>query len=270
VWAAIFLTVFHACAKSLLFLCVGTAEHHIGSRDIESMDLLFERMPKLTRLMMFGIMVMFVAPFGMLVSKWAALQAFVDAGNLVLVMLLAFGSAATFFFWGKWLGKLSAVAGDPEDVEGTVWKSEWVSIILMAALAAVCCVAFPVISSAVVAPYVGQMFPGAASAALSSQNLLIMAIIAIAVMVVIFGLPRSTSARRTGVYLSGLTADAEGRVFRNSFSQPMTASQSNWYLTDLFGEARLDRVAVWTGLICCALGVVWGLAVFFMNLGGVL
>ena len=31
----------------LLFLCVGTAEHHIGSRDIEDMDLLFDRMPRL-------------------------------------------------------------------------------------------------------------------------------------------------------------------------------------------------------------------------------
>lgn len=58
--------------KSLLFLCVGTAEHHIGSRDIEDMDGMFSRMPHLTRLMMLGIMGMFVAPFGMLVSKWGA------------------------------------------------------------------------------------------------------------------------------------------------------------------------------------------------------
>ena len=72
VWAAIFLILFHTVAKSLLFLCVGTAEHHIGSRDIEDMDGMFSRMPHLTRLMMLGIMGMFVAPFGMLVSKWGA------------------------------------------------------------------------------------------------------------------------------------------------------------------------------------------------------
>lgn len=70
IWAAIFLLIFHAVAKSLLFLCVGTAEHHIGSRNIEDMDDLFERMPRLARLMAIGIMGMFIAPFGMLVSKW--------------------------------------------------------------------------------------------------------------------------------------------------------------------------------------------------------
>ena len=38
------------CYKSLLFLCVGTAEHNIGSRDIEDMDGLFGRMPRLATL----------------------------------------------------------------------------------------------------------------------------------------------------------------------------------------------------------------------------
>ena len=87
IWAAILLTIFHAAAKSLLFLCVGTAEHHIGSRDIESMDLLFDRMPRLARLMMLGIMCMFVAPFGMLIAKWATLVSFVDQGQIALKLI---------------------------------------------------------------------------------------------------------------------------------------------------------------------------------------
>ena len=105
VWAACFLILFHAIAKSLLFLCVGTAEHHIGSRDIESMDLLFDRMPRLARFMMLGIMCMFIAPFGMLLAKWATLVSFVDTRQVALIIILAFGSAATFMFWAKWLGQ---------------------------------------------------------------------------------------------------------------------------------------------------------------------
>ena len=55
VWAGIMLIIFHAVTKSLLFLCVGTAEHNIGSRDIEDMDGLFVRMPRLAMFMMIGI-----------------------------------------------------------------------------------------------------------------------------------------------------------------------------------------------------------------------
>jgi ech hydrogenase subunit A len=49
VWAGIMLIIFHAIAKSLLFLSVGTTEHRIGSRDIEDMDGLFTRVPAVAR-----------------------------------------------------------------------------------------------------------------------------------------------------------------------------------------------------------------------------
>ena len=135
IWAAIFLVIFHAIAKSLLFLCVGTAEHHIGSRNIEDMDTLFERMPKLARLMMLGIMIMFIAPFGMLIAKWATLITLIGTRQIALILMLAFGSAATFMFWAKWLGKLAGIASEPDNVEVTVHKSEWLSLALMAVLA---------------------------------------------------------------------------------------------------------------------------------------
>ena len=150
VWAAMFLILFHAIAKSLLFLCVGTAEHHIGSRDIEDMDLLFERMPRLARFMMLGIMGMFIAPFGMLIAKWATLVSFVAMDQVALIVILAFGSAATFMFWAKWMGKLAGIAGEPQNVEVTVHGSEWFSILLMAALLVAGCVLLPLLSSSLV------------------------------------------------------------------------------------------------------------------------
>ena len=117
IWAAVFLVIFHACAKSLLFLCVGTAEHHIGSRNIEDMDELFEKMPKLARFMIVGMMAMFVAPFGMLISKWAALISFVTSNQIALILLLVFGSAATFMFWAKWIGKLTGITANCKNIE---------------------------------------------------------------------------------------------------------------------------------------------------------
>ncbi|NLC90178.1 MAG: NADH-quinone oxidoreductase subunit L, partial [Methanocorpusculum parvum] len=79
IMAAILLIIFHAVAKALLFLCVGAVEHKIGSRDIEDMDGLLVRLPLLATMMVIGISGRYLAPFGMLISKWAALEAFLTA-----------------------------------------------------------------------------------------------------------------------------------------------------------------------------------------------
>ena len=47
-WAALLLIIFHAVAKALMFLCVGTVDHQTGSQDIEDMYGLVSRMPLLT------------------------------------------------------------------------------------------------------------------------------------------------------------------------------------------------------------------------------
>ncbi len=239
VWAACFLILFHAVAKSLLFLCVGTAEHHIGSRDIEDMDLLFERMPRLARLMMVGIMVMFVAPFGMLVSKWAVIVSLAEAGWLPVVVVLAFGSAATFLFWAKWLGKLSGIAGAPENVEGAVHASERFAHVLMAVLALGCCVALPVISDGVAAPYAASL--GAFAVPVSEGNLWLAAALSVVMAAVLLvGLGRRERARHVDAYLSGVSADDATRAFRDSLGNAREATARNLYLEPAFGERILS------------------------------
>ena len=241
VWAAIFLIIFHAAAKSLLFLCVGTAEHHIGSRNIEDMDLLFQRMPRLARYMMLGIMVMFVAPFGMLISKWAAIVALVDSRNMLLIIMLAFGSAATFAFWAKWMGKLSGIAGNPENVEETVHPSEWIVTTLMVILAVAACMLLPVISEFAVEPYLAASF-GAALQTLSDANLFIAAACTVVVVVVLFAGVGSGSGkyRKVDVYLSGVSVDDDARLYRDAMSAPREATARNFYLEGIFGEKRLS------------------------------
>ncbi|MCI7504725.1 MAG: hypothetical protein MSA55_01905 [Coriobacteriaceae bacterium] len=259
VWAAIFLIIFHAIAKSLLFLCVGTAEHHIGSRDIESMDLLFDRMPRLARLMMLGIMTMFVAPFGMLISKWATLVSFVETQQVALLVLLAFGSAATFMFWAKWLGKLSGIAGRPENVEKTVHVSEWIATYVMAGLIVVCCVLLPLISEYVVMPYVAGVNLNAV-ATLSNDILWITSILAAIVIIVLFaGLKKSSKSKQVNVYMAGITVDSDDRSFRNSLGGTTKATASNWYMTEYFGEKRIKPI----GEISCAILMVAAFALSF-------
>ncbi len=244
VWAASFLILFHAVAKSLLFLCVGTAEHHIGSRDIESMDLLFDRMPRLARFMMLGIMCMFIAPFGMLLAKWATLVSFVDTRQVALIIILAFGSAATFMFWAKWLGKLSGIAGEPENVEVTVKPTEWAALLLMACLLVLACVFLPFISGTLVEPYVASVY-GMLGQDIATDNLWLASICTVIVVAVLFaGLGSKQKSRRANVYLAGISRDNDSRAFQNSLSGTTEATTRNWYMESVFGEARIAPVGV--------------------------
>ena len=265
VWAACFLILFHAIAKSLLFLCVGTAEHHIGSRDIESMDLLFNRMPRLARFMMLGIMIMFIAPLGMLMAKWATLVSFADNGQLALIIILGFGSAATFFFWAKWLGKLSGIAASPENVEVNVHKSEWAALYTMVVLAIIACVGIPLISTFLVNPYISSVAQIVASPQLmalfafggqdiANSNLWISAILSVVIIVMLLnGIGRSSKAKQADVYLAGVSVNNAERTFRNALSGESEATSRNFYLENIFNEARIRTVGEW---MCGALIVV--------------
>ena len=252
VWAAIFLLVFHAAAKSLLFLCVGTAEHHIGSRDVECMDALVSRMPKLAAFMALGICGMYIAPFGMLISKWAALGAFITSGFMLIVIMLAFGSAATFFFWTKWLGKVLVSINGQNDLEKTVHPSEWIALSVMAGISGLATILLPFISSTIVAPYASLVMHGPIWAP-STDDLAIMAVMAI--VVIAAPLVAVLRAKGTGQvegykpYMAGigLTDDEGALAFRGALGGTVKYEQRNWYLTKTFNENKLSRV----GSIVC-------------------
>ena len=132
IWSALLLIIFHAVAKSLLFLCVGIIEYKLDSRDIEDMDYLIMRLPKLTAVMMIGMAGMFLAPFGMIISKFVTLKAFVDT-NPGMAIILAYGSAATLFFWTKWMGKIMSIRHGVGRGRGArVSRWEWFTLDILA------------------------------------------------------------------------------------------------------------------------------------------
>ncbi|MCB6366365.1 NADH-quinone oxidoreductase subunit L [Intestinibacillus massiliensis] len=237
-WTAIMLVIFHAVAKSLMFLSVGTAEHHVGSRDIEDFDGLFSEMPQLAVCMSIGICGMFLAPFGMLISKWAAMKAFIDSGHAVLMLVLVFGSSATFFFWTKWLGKITAIVAGKRNIERTVHKEEWFVLKGLAAATVLVCIAFPVISFGAVTPYLGQLYTGTMEV-ISRSNMIIMAFMVILLVVlplVAFG--RGGNKKMVHVNLAGEN-QGDDLTFRGSMDIPVPVSLRNWYMEDYFGEKRM-------------------------------
>jgi ech hydrogenase subunit A len=262
VWAAIMLIIFHAVTKSLLFLCVGTAEHNIGSRDIEDMDGLFGRMPKLATFMIIGIAGMFLAPFGMLISKWAAMKAFVDSGNILLVMMIIFGSAATLFYWTKWLGKMVAIMAKRENIQQNVHKEEWLVLTTLTVLTVIVCLAFPVMSTYVIVPYLQTAFPSVAALALSSSNMYIMSAMLALVVLLPLLFYGKTNKKIVPIYLAGANL-GDDLTFRGSMEKEVAVSLKNWYMEGYFAEKRMNLI----GVISTVIVIV---TIFSFLLGGVL
>lgn len=105
--AAILLIIFHAISKGMLFLCAGTIEHLIWSREIEDMEGLAAKAPLTTLITAIGMLSMFLPPFGMLLGKWIAIEAALRVPLAAIFFVLA--STLTIVFWTKWLGRLLQV-----------------------------------------------------------------------------------------------------------------------------------------------------------------
>ncbi len=264
-WAAVFLMIFHAVTKAMLFMCVGTAEHHIGSRDIEDMDNLFERMPSLARAMGVGIMCMFVAPFGMLVSKWASIVSILEVGYIPILFLILFGSSITTFFWAKWLGKIMAVGAKEPSVEEGMHGCERLAIVACLVLTLAVAILIPVISGNVVVPYFTEMYEDTFNMNVGNDDLVITSILVIVLVVTYLIFFGREKVRKVPVYMAGVGRDMEKRTFSGSMGESVEATQRNWYITEWFSAKVLNLPG--NLIAICVIGVTL-LATFLM--GGVL
>jgi len=249
IWAAILLIVFHAISKSLLFLSVGSVEHRIKSREIDDMNGLIVRMPRIAAMMVIGIAGMFLAPFGMLISKWAAIRAFIDVPyGFLFVIILAFGSAMTVFFWTKWMGKIIAVTSDSKNIEGEVDHSEWAALVSLAGLSIITTLVFPLLSTKLLEPYLMANYGHVAQLSLGNITIMIL------MLLLLVGLPLSIlipqrKHKHVPPYMGGRTTTHDMR-FSGSLGMQKKTVLSNYYLHEYFGETKLRTAGIW---ICSAI-----------------
>ena len=260
--AAILLTIFHAVAKCLLFLCVGAVEHKIGSRDIEDMDSLLVRQPILAVMMVVGIAGMYLAPFGMLISKWAAIEAFINAPlGYVFIAILAFGSAFTVFFWTKWLGKLFMRMAKPTGEDSRLNPSEKISIVVIGILVLLACIGFPVITALVIVPYAAAFYPGylGASGLFAADTILMCGLMfVILAVLVIAAAAGSKAGRQLKPYVNGRAVNADGE-FLGSLGVYKEAKTANYYLEEYTGESKLLKPSQIIALIIIVVMFVLGI-----------
>ncbi|MCL2320343.1 MAG: hypothetical protein FWC45_09675, partial [Treponema sp.] len=263
-WAAVMLIIFHAIAKSLLFLTVGSAEYQLGGRNIEDMDGLFQISTALTMFLVIGIAGMFVAPFGMLISKWAAMKAFVDSGNILAVLIIAFGSTITLFFWTKWLGKLIANAHRFAPTNYIMRLDEKVSLFSLTILVVVVCALHPLISQAFIVPFIRESSMINFVSPIGTQGttiIIFMLLMLFIVPIVLLPFYSRHQVQQTSTYLAGENT-GDNTSFYGSMGQVKKVELRNWYMPSLLHEGKL----LLAGYIICSLILLGG---FFIAMGGV-
>ncbi len=245
VWAAVLLIIFHAVAKCLLFLCVGVIEHKVHSRDIEAMGGLIVSMPRVAVMLQIGMAGMFLAPFGMLISKWAVLKAVIDALPLFAVFIV-FGSSATLFFWVKWMGKLLEVSRPITNVEKGISTGEWTALVSLSVMTFFTCLFYPFVSSHLIEPYVISIY--GRSATMATGNLIIMSIML--GLVALFPFTFLNYGQRVKVvdpYLGGRNTEDSSVRFDGSAGTTRDMAMSNYYL----GSFMSDRKLMSSGVFVC-------------------
>ena len=262
VWAAVLLLMFHAVSKSMMFQAVGAIENATGSRNIEDMHGLIMSAPFLAFVMVIGIAGMFLAPFGMLISKWAALKAFIDADNIVLVLFIAFGSATTMLYWTKWLAKILVCKAHSHKVYHRTAGGEWLSLLSHAFMMIMLCLLLPTISIAVVEPLLAQLYNVKSVSVLAPEDLVIMVIMLVMVFVIPVVARVLTSRINTTPnleYMGGVN-QGDDRHFEDSFGNPKNMYLSGWYLEDYFGEKKiwLPSAAISVVMIVAFIGLSVG------------
>jgi ech hydrogenase subunit A len=248
--AATLLIIFHALVKALLFLCVGTIEQTIESRDIEDMRGLYARMPLTALVTVMGVVMMIMPPFGLVLGKWMALEA--AARNLPVIVILAMGSALTVMYWARWAGTLMS---DPFAGRFKLERQSaltWGALISLSAGAGGLSVAAPWLYRwlFILTPHAAHAPAYLSEAGVLENATGVFAVLPLSVVALvafihaIWALRGARGVRIVTPYLSGIQT-AEPQIFVGPMRRFVKAEARNYYLSSLFGE---DKLTGWINL----------------------
>jgi ech hydrogenase subunit A len=242
--AAMLLLVFHAVIKAMLFLSVGAIEQRIASRDIEDMRGLYAVMPVTAIIAVAGVGMMIMPPFGVLLSKWMAMQA--AAKNLYVIVMVALGSALTVMYWARWAGTLMSdpFAGRFHGEQQPLLT--WMAVVPLCAIAAALSVCAPWLYVRMILPVLGARYTptyavagGVLENATGTFAVLPLSLAALIGLLMAFvALRRAFGAKIVPGYMSGVQT-GEPSMFKGPMNRLVKAEAKNYYLDSIFGEKRL-------------------------------
>jgi len=258
----IMLLIFHAISKGLLFLCAGAIEHHIWSRNIEDMEGIARNLPLLTGITIAGMLSMLVAPFGVLIAKWGAMEAASSIGvwsTLVLVLLML-GSGATTVFWAKWIGRFLCHSPVPGSSKMEPFIPLYHGILLMLiTFAVVFSILIAPVYNSVVAPALAEAGYNAALAFTTGAWFLkspmgifaawpIFIIITLALLIPALATRAKPEAIRSS-YMCGENVEIGVDEFVAVADERTGLKTGGFYIENILGEGNLNRFVVPVGIV---------------------
>jgi len=262
--AGILLILFHAVSKGLLFMLMGYVEQLIGSRMIEDMRGLYDRYPLTSVLMAFGMITMFLPPFGALLSKWMIIES--SAHNPIIIILLALGSAFTMVFWGKWIGIIlgrtepnpSKQEHNPMLIKASIYSTAFLALILSVAI-------IPIYTS-IVLPTLKLYYHQTSYTLLFGSFKNEIGMFPVYPLFLVFGLGiiwtlaklRTSSTKPSSLpYMAGLEAIQEDKFgFVGPIGKFVPFTAGNLYLQDYIGETKItfgiNTIAIGTIIVALA------------------
>lgn len=267
VWVGMMIIIFHAVAKALLFLVVGTIENRLYTKDIEHFDGLLARMPRVSALALTGIAGMFIAPFGVVIAKWAAIEAFLDVQGLagaLFVVILAFGSSLTIYYWTKLMLKIvetRAVAPEERAIEGRVGRLEWFAETVLALGVMVIAATLGILSERVVGPWASSLFPGQAADLVRLQPQVVALLMVAVLALPLLALWASRHPYDLGDFYSSGRSSNAAHVMGGALGATRTVTLRNYYLDGVIDGALVFRVGTIVGGLTLVAMLVLGMVV---------
>ena len=232
------LLVVHAATKALLFLCVGDMEQAIGSRDLEDLRGMIAKTPVTALAACAGAMAMILPPLGMLVGKWAALEA-ASQSPLSMVMM-AVGSALGVVCWVRFVGTL--MGGVSIGGQGGLQPARTSSL----STGPILTMLAGAVGLGLAAPWLNVLLlPEGQALALGNGWGLMPPLFIVAMLAWIIGmkvLGRQSALPLAKPYIGGLPQARPGS-YVGPLGRDWPLSEGNEYAAELFGEPKLTRIA---------------------------
>ena len=256
--AAVALLVFHSVAKGLLFLGAGVVENKIGSRNIEDWEGLLSRLPLTTTVMIAGMVSMFLPPFGMLLGKWVAVDAIASSPlyvGLPIIVMVVLGSAATTFYYAKWIGYMIVSPNSLEKHKDETLEAPYkLSMVGLLIVDVVISLGAALVFDNIVIPVINNVYPVVfatpnLSIDLGFTSFPVFALWGGSIAVILIGswLAKSKGGVLSPPYLNGANVDNE--TFRTTADSEVKLSLSWIFLGGSIDEAQYEKLALVLGAL---------------------